>query len=84
MGNGCIILKNYFPERFTEVIKDSNLNYEQIAMKLGLKSKGTISKYANGNIEVSVSMIIKIAELFDVSPIWLLGFTNNKHYVIKD
>ncbi len=84
MGNGGIILKNYFPERFTEVIKDSNLNYEQIAMKLGLKSKGTISKYANGNIEVSVSMIIKIAELFDVSPIWLLGFTNNKHYVIKD
>ncbi len=77
-------MKNYFPERFTEVIKDSNLNYEQIAMKLGLKSKGTISKYANGNIEVSVSMIIKIAELFDVSPIWLLGFTNNKHYVIKD
>ena len=53
-------------------------------MKLGLKSKGTISKYANGNIDVSVSMIIKIAELFDVSPIWLLGFTNNKHYVIKD
>ncbi|MCI8352997.1 MAG: helix-turn-helix transcriptional regulator [Clostridia bacterium] len=77
-------MKNYFPERFTEVIKDSNLNYEQIAMKLGLKSKGTISKYANGNIDVSVSMIIKIAELFDVSPIWLLGFTNNKHYVIKD
>lgn len=77
-------MKNYFPERFTEVIKDSNLNYEQIAMKLGLKSKGTISKYANGNIDVSVTMIIKIAELFDVSPIWLLGFTNNKHYVIKD
>ena len=77
-------MKNYFPERFTEVIKDSNLNYEQIAMKLGLKSKGTISKYANGNIDVSVSMIIKIAELFDVSPIWLLVITNNKHYVIKD
>lgn len=76
-------MKNYFPERFTELIKDSNLNYEDIASKLGLKSKGTISKYANGSIDVRNSMILKIAEIFDVSPAWLLGLTDDKHYVFK-
>ena len=76
-------MKNYFPERFTEIIKDSGLSYEDIAFKLGLKSKGTISKYANGNIEVKITMINKIAEVFGVSPIWLLGYTDDKHYVIK-
>ena len=76
-------MRNYFPERFTEVIKDSNLKYEDIASKLGLKSKGTISKYANGSIDVKINMIDKIAEVFGVSPIWLLGYTDDKHYVIK-
>lgn len=76
-------MRNYFPERFTEVIKDSNLKYEDIASKLGLKSKGTISKYANGSIDVKITMIDKIAEVFGVSPIWLLGYTDDKHYVIK-
>lgn len=78
-------MNNYFPERFTEIIKDSNLNYKEIATGLGLKSKGTISKYAKGDIKyIDISMINKIAEFFDVSPIWLLGYTKNKHYIIKD
>lgn len=75
--------ENRFPERFTEMIKDSGLTYEQVALKLGIKSKGTIAKYANGKIEVRHGMTLKIAEIFDVSPIWLLGFTDDKHYVIK-
>lgn len=78
-------MKNYFPERFSEVIKDSCLTYEEIAKELGLKSKGTVAKYASGKIKkIEISMINKIAELFDVSPIWLLGYTSNKHFIIKE
>lgn len=78
-------MKNYFPERFSELITSSNLSYTEIAKELGLKSKGTIAKYANGTIKrIDISMINKISVLFDVSPIWLLGYTTNKHYVIKD
>ncbi len=76
-------MKNCFAERFTEIVKDSGLTYEEIAFKLGLKSKGTISKYANGTIDVGTTMTMKIAETFGVSPIWLLGLTEDKHYVIK-
>ena len=77
-------MKYIFHERFSELINQSDFTYEEIAQKLGLKSKGTISKYANGQIQnIGPVMIDKIATLFDVSPIWLLGYTDNKHYKIK-
>lgn len=77
-------MKNYFPKRFSMVLKESNFTYEEVGRKLG-KSKSTISKYASGTIKtIDISMVVKIAEIFDVSPIWLLGFTQNRHYEIKD
>lgn len=77
-------MKYIFHERFAELINQSDLTYEKIAEKLGLKSKSTISKYASGQIQnIGPTMIDKIATLFDVSPIWLLGYTDDKHYKIK-
>ena len=68
-----------FAERFTELIKNSNLTLDEIAKQIGLKSKGTISKYASGNIKnIKLSLIIKIANLFNVSPIWLYGLSDEK------
>ena len=77
-------MKHTFHERFSEIINQSELTYEEIATKLGLRSKGTISKYASGQIQnIGPVMIDKIATLFDVSPIWLLDYTDDKHYKIK-
>ena len=60
------------------------MNYEEIANNLGFKSKGTISKYANGkNKNVTISTVMKISNYFGVSPVWLIGLTDNRHYVIK-
>ena len=54
--------------------------YEDLTKKLGLKSKGTITKYANGQIKnPSISTIEKIAKLYNISPAWLSGLSNNKH-----
>ena len=77
---------NYlFPERFQELLNSSSITYEELTKKLGIKSRGTITKYANGQIKnVSISMICKIAEIFEVSPVWLIGWSNNKNYKIKD
>lgn len=77
---------NYlFPERFQELLNSSSITYDELIEKLGIKSKGTITKYANGQIKnVSISMICKIAELFEVSPVWLIGWSNNKNYKIDD
>ncbi len=77
-------MDNFFPERFTILLRHSKMSYEEVAHKLNLKSKGTISKYANGKTKkIQISMVVKIAELFGVSPIWLLGFTEDMFYVIK-
>lgn len=77
---------NYlFPERFQELLNGSSMKYGDIIQSLGLRSKGTISKYANGGIKnVSISTICKIADLFDVSPVWLIGWTDDKHFKFKD
>ena len=77
---------NYlFPQRFQELLDNTSMTYEEITAKLGIKSRGTITKYANGSIKnVSISTICKIADLFDVSPVWLIGWTNNKHFKFKN
>lgn len=77
---------NYlFPERFQELLNSSSITYDELIDKLGIKSRGTITKYANGQIKnVSISTICKIAETFEVSPIWLIGWSNNKNYKIED
>ena len=73
-------MKNLFAERFSELLKQHRWSYEELAKRLGLQSKGTISKYAKGNIKnVNLSMVIKIAKLYQVSPIWLLGLQENKY-----
>lgn len=77
---------NYlFPERFQELLNTKSITYEELIKLLGIKSRGTITKYANGQIKnVSISMICKIAEIFEVSPVWLIGWSNNKDYKIND
>ena len=70
-----------FSERFKELINDCNLNYMEIAEGLGFKSKGTISKYASKKKKnIDINVLIKIAEYFKVSPVWLIGITDDKYY----
>ena len=77
-------MENLFPERFTELLNESDMNYLEVADKLGFKSKGTVSKYANGkNKKVDISTVIQIADLFNVSPIWLIGLTDDRNYKIN-
>ena len=60
------------------------MTYDEVANALNIKSKGTIYKYANGkNKKVDLETVMKISELFNVSPIWLIGLTDNMHYKIK-
>lgn len=77
-------MKHSFPQRFSQLLKNSNMTYDEVASALNLKSKGTISKYANGkNKKVDLDTVIKISELFNVSPIWLIGLTDDMYYKIK-
>lgn len=77
-------MNQFFPQRFSQLLKNSNMTYDEVANALNIKSKGTISKYANGkNKKVDLETVMKISELFNVSPIWLIVLTDNMHYKIK-
>lgn len=77
-------MSTLFAERFTELLKNYSGTYDELARALGLKSKSNITKYANGNIKnLNINMIEKIANLFNVSPAWLAGWTDDKNYIIK-
>lgn len=73
-----------FCKRLKELIESSNLTYEEIKEKLGLKSKGSISKYLNGKVKnITIEMTYNIANSFGVSPCWLAGWSDDKYYGIK-
>lgn len=69
-----------FAERFSNLIKNSNYTLEEIGEYIGIKSKSTISKYLSGSIKnVKSSVISNIANLFNVSPAWLAGLSDDKY-----
>lgn len=77
-------MENLFAPRFKEILKSSGIKLEKVAKDLGYESKGTISKYANGkNKDVGISFVLKAAKYFNVSPVWLIGLTDDKHFEIK-
>jgi len=77
-------MNDLFYKRFREMLKEFNYTYDDLKDKLGIKSKGTIAKYNNGDIEnLPFSIVEKMAEVFGVSPAWLVGWIDEKYYEIK-
>lgn len=73
-------MNKLFQKRLNELLSKKLYTYDELSQKLGLKSKGTITKYVSGQIKnPSINTIIKIAKLYNVSPIWLSGLSNNKY-----
>ena len=58
--------------RIAELRKENNLNQTGLAMKLNI-SQFMISAYESGRNQPSVDILIKMAELFNVSVDYLVG-----------
>ena len=76
-------LSNNFIKRFNELLSDYKGTYAELAEALGLKSKSNITKYAKGSLNINLTMLSKIANFFEVSPVWLIGFTDDKNFKFK-
>ncbi len=73
-----------FAKRLKQLKEESKLTYDELAKKLGFKSRSTVYKYAHGQISnIGPTAIAKIAHFFQVSPSWLAGFTDDRYYNIK-
>lgn len=53
--------------------EELNLSQDELATKLGYKSRSTIAKIEKGNDDLSQSKIEKFATALDTTPGWLLG-----------
>lgn len=53
---------------------ENNWTLEELGERLGVK-KSSISKWENGDVQnIKRSCIARMAELFDCSPVWLMGY----------
>lgn len=71
--NEEIILKK-FSERFSELIKNNSIEVPKLAEMLGIKSKSTIYRYMKGEMAPKVTTVKYASEIFNVNPLWLMGY----------
>ena len=64
-------------ERIKQLRIEQNLTQEEMAQKLNI-SKSAISLYETNTREPSISVLISLAKLFDVSADYLLGLSGIK------
>ncbi len=76
--NEDIILEN-FSKRFSELIKNSSIDISQLAKMLGIKSKSTIYRYMNGEMTPKIPTVKYASDIFNVNPLWLMGYDAPKY-----
>lgn len=62
-----------FNSRLKELMNYYNIRQIDIVEKTGL-SKPLISRYVNNNYNAKMNNVKKIADAFNVDPLWLMGF----------
>ena len=67
-----------FHDRLKDLREDSDLTQEQLASKLKI-TRSAINHYENSTREPDFEILIKIADLFDVSLDYLLCRTNKRY-----
>lgn len=80
-----MVLNMKYNDRLRELREDNDLTQTQIANKFNVKQI-TISQYERGTRQVSLDILVKYAEYFNVSTDYILGLTNNPtpNYNIKN
>lgn len=68
--------------RLKSLREEKNMNQQKIAMDLQI-SQASISKYEIGSAEPDISMIIRLAQYFNVSTDYLLGYSDIKKPLSK-
>ena len=64
-------------KRLKDLREDSDLTQEELATKLNLTQRA-YSHYENGNRDIPLEVLIKVADIFDVTVDYLLERTNEK------
>ncbi len=66
---------NYYP-RIKNLREDKDMSQREIAVLLGMKQPQYF-RYEQGYRDLPTDILIRLAEIFDVSTDYILGLTNN-------
>lgn len=70
--------------RIKSLRENLNMTQEELAKKMGYKSRSTINKIEKGLRDIGQSQIIDFADALGVSPAYLMGWEDNTLEAIKD
>lgn len=60
-----------------------NLSQEELALKLGYKSRSTINKIESGINDITQSKVVEFAKVLQTTPAYLMGWEENENKKIK-
>ena len=63
--------------RFRDLREDLDMTQQELAAKLNIR-QSTLSQYENGQRQIPLNTLIKLALLLDTSTDYLLGLTNER------
>ena len=68
--------------RIKEARIKKGLSQTELAGKLGYKSRSSINKIETGGRDIPKSQVVKIAEILDLTPSYLMGWENSPAHII--
>ena len=72
MQESDLIISNVFPQRLKEIRIKKGLTQTELGEKVGVK-QSTFTNWENGKREPNFEIVIKLADLLEVSVDWLFG-----------
>ena len=72
MQESYLIISNVFPQRLKEIRIKRGLTQTELGKKVGVK-QSTFTNWENGKREPNFEIVIKLADLLEVSVDWLFG-----------
>lgn len=65
-------------DRVKHLREKKGMTQEELAQKLGKKSKSTVAHIETGNRDIPRSMVVELAKILEVSPCYLMGWEEEK------
>ena len=74
-GGTEIVCKNITTLRIKGLIEAHGISQKDFAASIGIRHEA-ISRYLNGKSKPGLNTIMKIAEVYNVDPGWLMGYSD--------
>ena len=71
-------------DRVKTLRESKGMTQEELANRLGKKSKSSVAHIEKGKRDIPRSMVVQLAEILDTTPAYLMGWTDKKESTPTD